>query len=100
MRTDVRIIVRIKGALKIGRMDQYCDRRRNPNPCDPHSDAARYRSTDLPTIHGAPRERMKEDEAMTDWREGIMRILNQINDEWMLHRIYNFLVRFYYLGED
>ena len=33
---------------------------------------------------------------MTDWREGIMRILNQIDSEWMLHRIYNFLVRFYY----
>lgn len=43
---------------------------------------------------------MKEVKTMTDWREGIMRILNQINDEWMLHRIYNFLVRFYYLGED
>ena len=36
---------------------------------------------------------------MTNWREGVMRILNGITDERAFHRIYNWLVQFYYLGE-
>lgn len=43
---------------------------------------------------------MKEVKTMTDWRKKIFELINKMDNEKKLHRLYNFVVRLYCAGED